>query len=115
MEQKPMMFFEIGKGKFAQQVQEAFLKAHQVAFQVGEKVPVLIKIEIDPPDTSNPEFGNLSWEVDLRLPKKRSIKHFTKLSGGLPMSDGTNVADALQVDMFAPVDVTNMKEVPSGE
>jgi len=97
---EPMKFYEIGQSKFAQQAQDAFVKAHSVAFQSGEKVSVRIKIDVDPPDSNNPEFGNLSWEIDVKLPALKSIKHITRLSGGLPISDGTCVAEALQTNLF---------------
>jgi len=96
---KTMQFFELGKGRFAQQVQEAFVKAHKVAFETGEKVPVVVKLNIDPPDPQSPDYGNISWEVDIRIPSRKSIKHITRLSGGLPVSDGTDIAALLQVEM----------------
>lgn len=94
-----LKFYEVGKGKLAQQVQEAFLRAHKVMFETGEKVRVVLGIDVLPPEGDAPEYGNIAWDVEVKAPKKKSIKHITVLSGGLPVSDGTDVAQALQYEM----------------
>jgi hypothetical protein len=97
---EPMKFYEIGRGQFAKQAQEHFLKAHKLAFESGQKVTLEMKLHVDPPDVQNPNYGNLAWEMAIKTPKQVSIKHITVLSGGYPVSDGTDVSQALQYDLF---------------
>jgi len=63
---KPMEFTAIGNGNYAKMMQQNFLKASAIASQYNQKVEIVSKITIFPPDPRMPEFGNLTFSVQLK-------------------------------------------------
>ena len=97
---KPMKYSDVGKGYFDKMLQESFLKAHKLASEYNQRVEVVAKITIFPPDPMMPSTGNHSFEVQVKEPKYVSTRFTTSLFGGLPISDGKNLSEASQVNLF---------------
>ena len=114
-DKKPMQYTEIAEGNFHKMMQEAFLKAHKLASEYGQKVEVSANIAVFPPDPRSPQNGNLNFSVQLKEPKYTSQRYVTALVGGMPVQDGKNQAEAEQYDMFEiKENVTNKLEVVDG-
>lgn len=95
-----MKYSDVGGGHFDEMMQQNFVKAHKIASEYGQKVELVAQISIFAPDPRVPNAANHSFSVQLKEPKYVSMKFTTRLVGGVPISDGKNLAEASQLNIF---------------
>jgi len=94
---KKMAFYEVGKGRFASEAQALFEQAQIEARERNADVAVVLKIIVSPPDHKSPNYGNLAYSTDMKVPPRKSMQYITELKDGVIVSDGESVADILQL------------------
>lgn len=113
MGERKLAFFEIGRGKCGLEMQEEFEKAHDIAVERGVPVKVTLTMTVFPPEKDDPRYGSVKYSITRTNPPKQSIKHLTVLQKGMPIADGRNRDEAmnLQLDLEPPT-VENQIELP---
>lgn len=91
-----MAFYEIGKGRYAQWMQEEFERAQSVCEKTGSAVKITSTIEVLPSDTNEAAFGSIAFNVKVSLPARKSMKYTTEIENGFIVSDGESTIDVLQ-------------------
>lgn len=94
---KRMLFHEISKGIFAEQMQALFEEAQVKATKSNAPVKIIGTITIAPPDGD--EFGQIQHSVKMKLPEIKSRVFHTEYENGLIVNDGTNIEELLQIPM----------------
>ena len=94
-----LAWWNIGRGALGREGQAAFERLQKLAFERNVAAKMTIVVEVGPPDSSDPEYGTVSYSVAVKEPPRKSIQHTTALHGGAIISDGANAADALQLEM----------------
>lgn len=94
---KKMHFTQIGKGRLAQEVQDAFIEAQRHVDLKGVSAAVTLKINIYPPDPKNPQFGEVDYHTNVIKPASKSRKYTTLIEDGHISTDGGDPTDALQI------------------
>jgi hypothetical protein len=97
---KKMMFYEIGKGKFALAMQAEFEEAQDISIEKNGAVTVTAKITITPPKDNDPDFGDISYQISRTHPAYKSRTFSTEVVNNRIVAEGTNVGDILQIDLF---------------
>jgi len=102
MVKRKLAFYEIGNGKFAQWMQEAFEDSQKQAFDRGKECKVTATITVSPPNRDQDRFGQVMFNVKISTPPRQSIKVPVEVdSSGTIISDSISVVDGLlQLDMF---------------
>lgn len=97
-----MAFYEIGRGQFAQQMQNEFEQAQIVAQERNLPVKVMASIVIMPPDENDKRFGHIGYAIKSSYPVIKGAVYTTELKDGTIVADAENVAELLQVklDLF---------------
>lgn len=107
-EEPRMLFHEVGKGNFFREVQQEFEKALVIASKHHCKVPVKMQIIIHPPKIIpgvTKRFGEIEYCVTPVVAKYQSARYTVELDkDGLAISEGVDVLDCLQEDMFSQAD-----------
>lgn len=113
---RKLAFYEIAGGNFAREMQEGFESAQRIAIERGGKVKLTAVIEIGPPDAVNPRFGSIGYQLKLATPPLKSPLFTTELKDGAIISDGENVADAIQESLeFGPPKTAPFRAAESEE
>jgi hypothetical protein len=99
---KKMAFYEIGKGKFSQNIQEDFERAQVVSNQTGLPVKITAEIIVYPPERSEENYGAVAFGVKTTLPARKSMKYTTELKDGFIISDGNDISEILQTRLEFP-------------
>jgi len=102
MVKRKLAFYEIGSGRFAQWMQEAFEDAQKQAFDRGKECKVTATITVSPPNRDQDRFGQVMFNVKIATPPRQSIKVPVEVdSQGIIISDSVSVVEGmLQLDMF---------------
>lgn len=104
---RKLAFYEVGKGKYAEMMQENFEKASKLSVKRNAAITIQSTIVIYPPardskGTSEP-FGDISFSVALKVPAATSRKYSTEIDkDGNVLQDGENIADLLQERLKFP-------------
>lgn len=97
MIERKLAFYEIGKnGNYAAIMQTEFEKAQQASMETGRPVTVVSRITIEPPQTRQDRFGQVSFEVNTIYPKRKSIKYTTEIQDGVIVSSDESEVGLLQ-------------------
>lgn len=100
---RPMFFYNVGKGSFGVKAQELFMKAQRVACEKNGPVKLVMEQTIYPPASTEERFGQVSYKIKMVEPAIESMKYTTELSaGGTMVADGTNVDELIQTNLFGP-------------
>jgi len=110
---KRMAFFEIGKGRFAQWMQEEFERAQRIARESGVEIKITSVISIKPPAKEDENFGQVSFAVKVIRPSKKSMEYTTELRDGMIVSDGEDIGEILQESLDFP-EISGRKEGTNG-
>lgn len=95
---KRMLFHEISKGTFAEQMQALFEEAQLKATKYGAPVKIIGTIIVAPPDDED-NYGQIQHSVKMKLPEMKSRVFHTEYENGLIVNDGTDVNELLQIPM----------------
>lgn len=99
MNKRKMAFFEINKGRLAEEMQRAFENCQAVTHDIGLPTEVTLKINIIPA-AKNDKFGQVSYSIAEKHPPKKSIKFTTELTGdGIIIADGKSAVEILQEEL----------------
>ena len=113
---KKLGFWEVARGRLANDLQEDFEAAQIIACERGVKVKVKLEILIHPPDKQNPMYGNLEYKHELIEPPKQSISYQTLLKDGLIIKDAEDPDHLLQISMDLPGEnILNIQEKREAE
>lgn len=77
---KPLMFFEIAEGNFAEQVQADFEEAQALSFNRGLPIKMTVEIVIHPESRSKRGTSLVSFKSSVKAPAKASIEYITEVS-----------------------------------
>ena len=104
---RKLAFYEVGKGKFAELMQENFEKAGKLALKRNAPITVTSSITVYPPAMQGAEFepfGDVSFNVGMKVPPISSRKFSTEIKkDGVILQDGESVADILQESLELPI------------
>lgn len=96
-------FYELDKGRMAQEFQRLFERAQVQAAQTGAKVGCVLGITIGPPDSMDARFGSIAYSMKLVAPARKSPALTTELNpNGLIIKVGDDMADVLQEELELP-------------
>lgn len=110
--ERKLAFFEIAKGNFAREMQDEFESAQRIAADRQGKVRIVAQIDIVPPSEDNPRFGEILYQIQVKTPPLKSPPYITEHRCGVIVSDGENVAEAIQQTLeFPELDVLRKKNL----
>ena len=93
---KKLMFFEIGEGEFAEEVQRSFEEGQAIVAKRGCKVTLSMEIVIFPENQDRKGTCTVEFKSALKAPAKKSIPFITELEKGVMVDSGHR-----QVGIFA--------------
>jgi hypothetical protein len=100
---RKMAFWEVGKGRLAQDAQIEFERMVRDCLEKMVGGVMTIKLKVAPPNPREPDFGEISYSVGVTLGAVASQNFTTLLKDGNIVADGSDAADALQIDLELPV------------
>ena len=114
---KKLAFWEVAKGRLAQDIQDDFEAAQAIAFDRGVRTKVLLEITIHPPEKGEENYGNLEYKHEVKEPAKTSIKYATLLKDGVIVRDSKepNLLTQIELDLRTPNTVDFKPQIVKGE
>lgn len=100
--ERKLAFYEIAGGSFADEMQNEFEAAQKIAVDRQGKVRITAQIDIVPPSEDNPRFGEISYQVQVKTPPRKSPAYVTEHRDGIIVSDGEDIAEAIQQSLKFP-------------
>ena len=97
MKNRKLAFYEISRGKFAQEAQRNFERAQTMA--IASSMPVKIKMEItvNPPLPADPNYTTVHFKNQFIEPAFKSIPQDVVMIDGLIVSDSELPAEQLSL------------------
>jgi len=96
---RKQLFFEVGRGLFAQDSQALFEKCQGLAMESKQAIVMTMKIVIEPPPEGD-NFGKTQFSLTHTMPIKKSIKYTTEYEAGHAIGDGESIDGLLQTSLF---------------
>ncbi len=91
-----MAFFEIARGRFAENMQTEFEQAQKIAAERKGQVTLTAKIVINPPDPQDPNYSTIKYSIKTSTPSITSKEFSSELKNGYIIDDGDDVAALIQ-------------------
>ncbi len=108
---RKMAFYEVGKGRLAQDAQIEFERMIRDSLEKMVGATLTIKIKVEPPNPREPDFGEISYSVGVSMGAVSSQRFTSLLKEGNIVADGDDPADALQLDLELPKPPTTANRI----
>jgi len=99
---RKLAFYELGGGRLAQDVQEAFEEASRFATQNSLSSEITLRIKLSAPSPQEPDFAEAYWEVGVKKEPRRSMRVTTQQVRGIIIADGKDSASCVQLNLDLP-------------